>query len=66
MKSLEFLRKFHLIKAHHKYWVRRVVAERPVRFSFGALFTAKKSTQTTFLGTIFESRMYIIEWMASL
>jgi len=54
-KSCEFLKKFHLIKFHHKYWVRRLKAERSFRFTFGPLFMAKKSTQTTFLVCIFDA-----------
>jgi len=54
-KSVEFLKKFHLIEFHHKYWVRRLKAERSFRFNLGPLFMAKKSTQTTFLVCIFDA-----------
>jgi len=53
-QSWEFLRNFHLLHSYHKYWARKVRAERPFRFTFGSFFIAKKSTQMTFMVCIFD------------
>jgi len=53
--SCDFLRKMKIMLFSHKYWVRKVNAERPFRFNFGSLFIAKKSTQTRFMLCVFDT-----------
>jgi len=53
-RSREFIRKFHLIHFHHKYWSRVAKAQHPFHFDLGALFIAKKSTQMTYMQCIFD------------
>jgi len=52
--SRKFARKFYLIHSNHKYWLRVAKTLHPFHFSFGGLFIARKSTQTTYLQCIFD------------
>jgi len=65
LNSTKFLKKTDSLVATHKYFSKLVKAQRPFRINFGALFIAKKSTQTRFLLCVFDTTidaMLLIRW----